>query len=130
MPTKPTVRVHHEGAPETPSASMARAANETASEVDARGRTIKVRSLKALETYRLTKMLGASSGIEAAFNFAFIAASVCEIDGEAVHFPVSEREIEFTIQRLENDGLGAVTEALKKLRGDGDVESDIAAAKN
>jgi hypothetical protein len=103
--------------------------SDTATETDARGRIIKVRRLNALQAYRLSKAIGADSASnEVTMNFATLASSVCEIDGEAVDFPVTERQVEALIQKLDFEGMAAINAGLSKLAGD--AEGAIEAAKN
>ena len=84
---------------------------ETGKMRDARGRMLEVRALNSLETYRLMKATKATGG-EGFFGMAAMAASVRSIDGHLEGFPGTEMQIESMIQRLGNEGLAAVAEAL------------------
>lgn len=107
---------------ETPSQTLTRGANATASKMDARGRKISVRRINALQFYHLTKLLGQNGNAESR-SIAATAASVCDIDGMPVPFPAKEREVEFTIQRLDFEGMKAANEALLELAGDEGIDT-------
>ena len=113
---------------ETPSQSVARTAQEIATQTDARGRLITVNRLNALQYYRLTKAMGLTANNPASMDLAVIASSVRRIDAMDVAMPLSEREVEFLMQQLDFDGLAAAGEALKKLSVN--IEDGIDAAKN
>lgn len=83
--------------------------------VDASGRRILVKGLSPLEVYRLAKIMGEAADSGFARNYAAIAASVREIDGEPEAFPNSDREIEAMLQRLGEEGLDTVAAALEEL---------------
>jgi hypothetical protein len=101
---------------------------DTASHTDARGRLITVNKLNALQFYRLTKVMGASASNAAAMDLAVLASSVKKIDATNISVPATEREVEFLIQQLDFDGLGAAGEALGKLAAED--EGELEAAKN
>jgi hypothetical protein len=109
---QPTITLHDKS--ETPSQAIAKAAQETATVTDKRGRALTVGRLDALSYYRLTKAMGQTATNTATMELASIAAAVREIDGEPVAFR-TENEIEFLIKRLDFDGLEAAAEGLKKL---------------
>jgi hypothetical protein len=111
---------------ETPSQIVS--AQDTASHSDAKGRVISVKRLNALQFYRLTKVMGASSSNAAAMDMAMIASSVRKIDATPVAMPTTEREVEFLIQQLDFDGIAGAAEALGKLVAKDDEA--IEAAKN
>src|SRR5262249_4569988 len=108
---------------------------ETASHVDARGRRITVKTLNAMQMYRLAKLLGREA-TPSSSDMASIAATVCQIDATKIAFPSSERDVEFLLQQLDFDGLFAATEALKKLAPADEAEqkerelAEAEAAKN
>jgi hypothetical protein len=81
---------------------------------DARGRLIEVKPLDALEIYRLMKITKAT-GAEGFFGMAVMVCSVRSIDGES-EIINNDREIEIMIQRLGNEGLAAVSEALTEYK--------------
>jgi hypothetical protein len=113
----------HEHAAATPSQTIARAANATATRTDKRGRRIVVKRFNALQFFRLTRILGDGIANSATMNLAMAAASVCAIDGDDETFPNTQRELESIIQRLDFDGLDAAGEALKDLSDDQGLDS-------
>jgi hypothetical protein len=113
---------------ETPSEVVAKAAAETATAQDSKGRAITVHRLNALLYYRLTKAMGATASNAATMELAVIAASVKAIDDDEIMPPATEREVEHLMQRLDFHGLNAAGEALKQL-GEKDGDS-TEAAKN
>lgn len=119
----------HPGDAPTPTQQMVASKATQATRRDARGRMITVKRLTLLDFYRLTKLLGEHSATPTTMDLASVAASVVEIDGEVVFFPTGERELEYLMQRLDFDGLTAVSEALKSLTP-GPEESTLDIAKN
>lgn len=111
MPPQPSEGNHYE----TPTRRLGGMNEGRASARDIRGRMITVRRLNLLDYYRLSKILGETAGNEQAMNLATLTCAVTEIDSEPVFFPNSEREIQALMQRIDFDGLGAVTDALKML---------------
>ena len=98
-----------------------------------------VRKLTPMMKIRLHELVGPStSKVDAYMHAAFIAAGVCEIDGDRVPFPTTKLQLEALIERLDEDGLNAAGDASAKLLGitvdeDGNVFRHgemIAAAKN
>lgn len=98
------VVIHEAGA-----ASNTPAAADLEVVTDARGRKLKLKRPTILQESRVVRMMG-----EAAMNASYMsgyvlpAVMVVDIDGQAVPFPNSEREIEAAIQRLDHDGVEAV----------------------
>lgn len=113
-------------ATETPTQAIIKTASDTAFKVDSKGRKIVVRRISLLNSFRVSKLLGSFSENNVALAMAQISAAVCEIDGEIISLPMTERELEFTMQRLDNEGFAAAAEALKTLN----PEEGIDAAKN
>ncbi|MBR0693679.1 hypothetical protein [Bradyrhizobium lablabi] len=119
-------------AKDTPSESIAEAANTTDWAMDTRGRRITVSKLDALQYYRLAKAMGAVSSNQAAMDFAMIAATVRKIDATKFPIPSTERDVEFMIQQLGFEGINAAGVALEKLnRQDEEAKkAEEEAAKN
>jgi hypothetical protein len=111
MNDTPTVTIHSGAHADTRLASVAASPGQKGKILDARGRTIEVRPLNAIETYRLLKITKATGG-EGYFGMAAMAASVRGIDGDPEAFINNDRDIEAMVQRLGNDGLAAVAKAL------------------
>ena len=82
---------------------------------DSRGRVLKLRKLDILSESRLVRMLGQDAVTNTIYMNGYVlpAVMVSEIDGEAQYLPISEREMEALIQRLDNDGIEAVLNHLK-----------------
>jgi len=93
-----------------PDAPKPTASDGTAIVVDSKGRSLKIKPLDVLYESRLTRTLGGEVAMNMAYmlGFVFPAASVCEIDGEEVPAPQTQREIDASIQRLGREGLTAV----------------------
>ena len=108
---------------DTPSQQIVNTARKTAEAIDKKGRVIEVQVLRALDLYRLTKIMGVSSQNETTMNLAMTARSVVAIDGVQISAPSAESEIEAIIQQLDFDGLQAAGEALKAL-GNASTSSD------
>lgn len=118
---------------QAPSAAIVADAAKTFTTQDAKGRTLGFRRPSAMDRYRLSKMLGGDvAANQEAAGLAMLAYLCISIDGEAVMKPNSERQIEAIIDRLDNDGLNAIGNALAvelgmALLGD---DADQAATKN
>ena len=82
---------------------------------DSRGRVLKLRKLDILSESRLVRMLGQDAVTNTIYMNGYVLPTVMvsEIDGEAQFLPISEREMEALIQRLDNDGIEAVLNHLK-----------------
>jgi hypothetical protein len=80
---------------------------------DRGGRELFVRRLSALDRLRLFKALGPDLAENAPYvGMALLAISVTEIDKIPLPPPMSEGQVEALIQRLGDDGLAAVSDAL------------------
>ncbi len=80
---------------------------------DKAGRRIELRRVGVLEQLRLFKALGPDLSENRAYvGLARIAASVSMIDDVPIPFPVNENSLEAVIERLGEDGVEAVGEAI------------------
>jgi hypothetical protein len=80
---------------------------------DGRGRRICFRRVSALDRLRLFKALGHDLAQNAPYlGMALLAVSVMAIDDVPVPPPVTENQLEILVQRLGDDGLGAIADAL------------------
>jgi hypothetical protein len=96
---------------DSPADAIVKTANKTARIMDARNRAIVIKKLTALERMRLFACAGPElSKNEQWIGLAALAASVVELEGEPVPKPNNRREIEFLVERLDDDGLTAVGE--------------------
>lgn len=96
-------------APEGAAAGLIRDATAPEDVTDARGRKLTIRKPGPLAQYRLVKNVGP----EAAANQTYMQMIqpliyLAAIDGDPVHLPASDREVEALIQRLDDDGLTAL----------------------
>lgn len=100
---------------DAPSDEIVKSATGIAHHVDSRGRRIGVIKPSALMRMRLLRMLGKDAENGPLLGNCMLACLVREIDGEKIMMPNSYREIEVLVERLDDDGLAAVVEALKLL---------------
>jgi hypothetical protein len=97
-----------------PSHTIVQNAIKTLIVVDKRGRHLLLRRLTALDTLRLFKAAGpVLAQNEPWLSMAGLAFSVVEIDGLPIPSPGTEPQIESLIDRLGDDGLVAVADAMK-----------------
>jgi hypothetical protein len=121
------------GEPETPTAQIIRASQETAEVTDALGRRIVARRITALQRMRIIRVIGKDAGNPQYLGYALLAASCASIDGELEPIPVSIPQVEAMVDRLGDDGLTAIAEAAQRAgwvtddTEEGGVEAD---AKN
>jgi hypothetical protein len=106
---------------ESPAEQVTSAGDDIRRVKDKTGRTIGIRQLTVLQEMRLLKILGEFNS--SYFSLCAQLARVAEINGEAVHVPNSEREIEMVGQRLGREGLAALMEAIAQtVEADNDDE--------
>ena len=109
-----------------PSQAVIRAANRTFNTVDALGRRLTLRRLTALDTLRLIKAAGpVLSQNEPWLAMSGLAFSVLEIDGIPVPSPVTEVQIEGLIEKLGDEGLAAIAEAVKDEEPVSETRADV-----
>ena len=98
----------------TPSQIIVNEATRAIPAVDKKGRRISLRRLTALDTLRLFKAAGpVLAQNEPWLAVAGLAFSVMEIDGVPVPAPASEAQIEGLVDRLGDEGLAAIANAMK-----------------
>jgi hypothetical protein len=94
--------------------------------VDAKGRRIRFRRLTALDTLRLFKAAGpVLSQNEAWLSMAGLGFSVLDIDGVPVPTPATEAQIEGLIDRLGDEGLAAVANAMQDDTTPSPTQADV-----
>lgn len=98
----------------TPSQSIILTAHASHVVTDRRGRRLTVRPLTALDTLRLLKAAGPSlAQNEAWLAMAGLVFCISDIDGVPVPAPTTESQIEALVDRLGEDGLAAIAQALE-----------------
>jgi hypothetical protein len=107
--------------------AKASAASET---IDPRGRIISLKKPGVLAQFRLIEALGDTAKNEVYVSMVLPLIFVCAIDGDPVTPPTRKSEVEALIQRLDEDGIATVMEAVKANYGSSDPEADKAALKN
>ena len=116
--------------PETPSGAIIAAANKPVTTVDARGRSIVVKKLVPLARMRLFALAGPKlSENQQWLGYAALASSVVSIDGDPVSCNTL-REVEFTVQALDDEGLTAVAMVVAQNFSPEQTDDAIASAKN
>lgn len=97
----------------TPTENILSAALRMIDVRDGRGRNLKVRRLTALDTLRLLKAAGPILAQNQPWlSMAMLAVSVTEIDHVPVPTPTSEAQIESLVERLGEDGMEAIADAV------------------
>lgn len=115
---------------ETPSGQIVKAANKTATTTDSLERVLTVRRMSALAKMRLFALAGPElSKNEQWVGLAALASSVVAINGDAVTAN-TVREIEFTVERLDDEGLEAVAAVYQETFGIAAKDDAIKNAKN
>lgn len=102
-----------------PSEQIIKAAN-TVEYVEAGGMKIGLKKPGILQEYRIVEIAGDSAKNEVYMGMIMPILWVCEIDGELESAPTTKRELEARIQRLGDEGVGAImTHLQRKLTGGG-----------
>jgi len=113
---------------DTPSQEIIAASNATEDLKDALGRAIQIKRLNALDRMRLFEIVGADNVRNDYYlGYATLAFQVVKIDGENIPRPNSKIALEGLVQRLGDDGITAVAEAMKATASETD---SIALVKN
>ena len=115
---------------ETPSKEAIAKTQLEFSVIDSTGRTIKLKKPSVLAQYRLIEVLADSAKNEVYMAMVLPLIYITSIDDEAVYQPISKREVEALIQKLDEEGIQAVMEGVQEHFGTQDAEKDKAALKN
>lgn len=83
--------------------------------VDSKGRAYVLKKMSPLEQFRLVRLIGDAPQMY--INMVAPLVWIRSIDGEGLAPPASQREIDALIQRLGEEGIEAVMEAVEKLSG-------------
>lgn len=108
---------------ETPTQAIVRAANRITDVVDGLGRTLGIRRMGALDRMKLFEVVGPeNSKNEPYLGHAALAFVVGTIDGEAVPRPATKAQLEALVQRLGDEGIGAVALHMNEATAGADAE--------
>lgn len=113
----------------TPSQELVNAGNSEVTVTDAKGRTIVLKKPGTLAQFRLVELMGESAKNVVYMNMVLPLIFVVSIDGDSVN-KATKPQIEALIQRLDDEGVEAVAQAVQEHWGKQDPEADQAALKN
>ncbi|WP_193540128.1 hypothetical protein [Rhodopila globiformis] len=103
----------------SPSQSVIGGSERIITAIDARGRKLTLRQLTSLDTLRLFKAAGPDLSQNTSWlSMAGLAFSVTEIDGVPIPRPTTETQIEGIVDRLGDEGLAAIADALEESQGE------------
>lgn len=122
-------KVKLEVSEQTPSEQAVAKASAEVVITDAKGRAIKLKKPGVLAQFRMIEILGESAKNIVYTGMVLPLIFVAEIDGDAVLQPQSKRELEALIQRLDEDGVAAVTAGMNQYFGSSDPDGDREAVK-
>jgi hypothetical protein len=114
----------------TPSQQVVAKASLEYTVTDTLGRGITIRKPGALGLYRLVEALGDVAKNQVYMAMVMPLIYVSKIDGEVVMPPVNKAKVEALIQRLEEEGLIAVSAGVEEHFGNPDPEADKETLKN
>lgn len=114
----------------TPSDQVVAKATAETVITDGRGRSIRLKKPGVLAQFRLIEVLGDTAKNEVYMAMVLPLLFVTEIDGETIFPPSRKSEVEALIQRLDEDGIGAVQAAVMQNFGGSNPDADRAALKN
>lgn len=115
---------------DTPSVDVVAKQNQSFVVTDAKGRSITLKKPGVLSQFRLIEALGdtAKNSVYTAMVIPIIF--VTDIDGDPIPQPQSKREIEALIQRLDDEGIEAVSNGVMENFGASTTDADKEALKN
>ena len=129
---EPTVTITEAGpvnADDAPSTKLVNAAKSEVTITDPKGRRIVLKSPGVLGQFRLIEMLGQTASNQVYVNMVLPLIYVASVDSDPAAFN-TKRELEALIQRLEEDGISAVMEAVNTHFRKADPDADKEAVKN
>jgi uncharacterized protein YbjT (DUF2867 family) len=94
------------------------------------GLTVTLKKPGVLSQFRLVKILGEAAKNQVYVSMVIPITFVAAIDGKPVNYPNTEREIEATIQRLDEEGVTAVMNAVMEHFGGESPEEQKEEVKN
>jgi hypothetical protein len=126
----PKLTVNPPAAPATPTSQVVARAMAETKVTDARGRSITLRRPPVLQQFRLIEALGDSARNMVYVQMVLPLIYVCAIDGQET-VPFSKKsEVEAMIQRLDEDGIAAVSKGVAEHFGEPDPDADKARLGN
>jgi uncharacterized protein YbjT (DUF2867 family) len=127
-----TVNVRKKSAPvaDTPSKELVKKAAEAVTIDTPNGLTVTLKKPGVLSQFRLVKILGEAAKNQVYVSMVIPITFVASIDGKQVNYPNTEREIEATIQRLDEEGVTAVMNAVMEHFGGESPEAQQEEVKN
>lgn len=118
-------------APETPSQQLVRKASEEFATDDSRGRRLTLRKPGIMAQYDLVAMVGPTRAQNQVWMAMVMPVLyVTMIDGVRVPTPTTYREVQALLERLDEDGIEAVSLAIQSHYGLGDPEAERDSLKN
>ena len=90
----------------------------------------RVRAERSIAGNRLIEVLADSAKNEVYMAMVLPRIYITAIDDEAIYQPISKREVEALIQKLDEEGIQAVMQGVQEHFGTQDAEKDKAALKN
>jgi hypothetical protein len=126
------VNVRKKSAPvaDTPSKELVKKAAEAVTIDTPNGLTVTLKKPGVLSQFRLVKILGEAAKNQVYVSMVIPITFVASIDGKQVNYPNTEREIEATIQRLDEEGVTAVMNAVMEHFGGESPEAQQEEVKN
>lgn len=114
---------------ETPTEQVIAKANAEIMVTDEDGRNITLKKPGVLAQYRLVDIMGDSAKNEVYMGMVLPLIFVAAIDGDTVRQPVTKREVEALIQRLDEAGIAAVMAGVQSNFGGSNPDADKEALK-
>jgi uncharacterized protein YbjT (DUF2867 family) len=115
---------------DTPSKELVKKAAEAVTIETPNGLTVTLKKPGVLSQFRLVKILGEAAKNQVYVSMVIPITFVASINGAAVNYPNTEREIEATIQRLDEEGVTAVMNAVMENFGGESPEAQREEVKN
>lgn len=125
------VRSKKQQTAETPSEQLIKKADSAVTIDTPNGFKVTLKKPGVLSQFRLVKMLGDAAKNQVYVGMMLPMTYVSEIDGRAIAYPNSERELEALITRLDEEGVNAVMNGVAQhFGGQADPEAAKADIKN
>lgn len=115
---------------DAPSVDVVAKQNQSFVVTDAKGRAITLKKPGVLSQFRLIEALGETAKNQVYTSMVLPIIFVTDIDGDPIPQPQSKREIEALIQRLDDEGIEAVSNGVMANFGASASDADRDALKN